>query len=97
MADLSKLAKRRLGPPPAPDEASTTLSAPETAPAAPTHVEIKPKRHDGRRSRRTGRTIQFATRVSEAFDNRFRAIAERDGLLFTELLERSLEAYEKQR
>lgn len=97
MADLSKLAKRRLGPPPTLDDASSTLAAPETAPAAPAHVKIRFKREDGRSARRTGRTLQFATRVSEDFDRRFRATAKRDGLLFAELLERSLEAYEKQR
>lgn len=95
MADLSKLARRRLGPPPPLDEASETLSAPEVAPAAAPRKASPVKREDGRSARRTGRTLQFATRVSATFDRRFRAIAKRDGLLFAELLEKSLEAYEQ--
>ena len=49
---------------------------------------------DGRSARRTGRTVQFATRVSPEFDERLRVIAERDGLLLVEVLERALDAYE---
>jgi len=51
---------------------------------------------DGRSARRTGRIVQFATRVTLEFDERFRAIAERDGLLHVELLEKSLAAYESE-
>src|SRR5260370_14536673 len=36
-------------------------------------------RRDGRSARRSGRTLQFATRVSPEFDRRLRSIAERDG------------------
>lgn len=50
---------------------------------------------DGRSARRTGRTVQFATRVSDDFDRKFRAVAQRDGLLMAVLLEEALEAYEK--
>jgi len=96
MADLSKLRKRTtLGEPPPLEEASTNLEAPEIAP-----VSHEPRRGraarriDGRSLRRTGRTVQFATRVSEEFDNKFRRIAQRDGLRFGELLERALAAYE---
>jgi hypothetical protein len=96
MADLSKLMKKRLGPPPPIEAASDNLQAPEIAPAA---FEIKRRQEerveDGRSARRTGRTLQFATRVSPDFNRRFRAIAKRDGLMFAELLEKSLEAYDK--
>jgi len=51
-------------------------------------------RRDGRSARRSGRTLQFATRVSPEFYNRLRAIAERDGKLLVEVLEEALEAYE---
>ena len=44
--------------------------------------------------RRSGRTVQFATRVSPDFDERIRQIAMREGLLLVEVLERALEAYE---
>jgi hypothetical protein len=39
--------------------------------------------------------VQFATRVSPEFDERIRQIAERDGLLLVEVLERALDALEK--
>lgn len=54
-------------------------------------------RRDGRSARRTGRTLQFATRVSPEFDERVRAIAEADGILLVEVLERALDALEAQR
>lgn len=51
-------------------------------------------RIDGRTLRRSGRTVQFATRVSPEFDERVRRIAMRDGLLLVEVLERALDTYE---
>jgi hypothetical protein len=93
MVDVSKLKRRNLPAPPAPEEASPNLEAPEHAPARPvipSHVRI-----DGRSLRRSHRTIQFATRVSPEFDERIRAIAQRDGLLLVEVLEKALNAYEK--
>ena len=112
MADLSKLKRRStLGAPPAAAEASPNLSAPEIAPSAPPVMPApelpatsapslagKGKRfRDGRSARRTGRTVQFATRVTPDFDDRFREIAERDRLLHVELLEKALDAYESSR
>lgn len=98
MADVSKLKQkpaRRLGPPPAVDEASGNLSAPEIAPA-PTQPATAPRRRDGRSMRRTGRTMTFATRVSPQFDDRIRDIAEQQGLMLVEVLERALEAYDRE-
>lgn len=102
-----------LGAPPPPAEASTNLDAPEVAPPsalpqepiAPPSTPNSPslavgegrRSRDGRSARRTGRTIQFATRVTPEFDEHFRAVAERDGLLHVELLERALAAYETRR
>jgi hypothetical protein len=54
-------------------------------------------RRDGRSARRSGRTLQFATRVSPEFDDKLRAIAERDRKLLVEVLEEALEAYEQSR
>jgi hypothetical protein len=51
-------------------------------------------RVDGRTLRRSGRTVQFATRVSPEFDARVRAIAQREKLLLVEVLERALDSYE---
>jgi hypothetical protein len=55
------------------------------------------QRRDGRSARRTGRTVQFATRVSPEFDDRVREIAEEEGILLVEVLERALAAYEASR
>lgn len=54
-------------------------------------------RIDGRTLRRSGRTVQFATRVSPEFDERIRQIAWRDGMLLVEVLERALDALETNR
>ena len=56
---------------------------------------IRPPRIDGRTMRRSGRTVQFATRVSPDFDERVRQIAMRDGMLLVEVLEHALDAYER--
>ena len=109
MADLSKLKRRStLGAPPPPAEASSNLEAAEILPAPhpvppateriaasiPSSAGQGRRLRDGRSARRTGRTVQFATRVTPDFDERFRAIAERDRLLHVELLEKALAAYE---
>ncbi len=87
--------KKRLGAPPALDDTADVLKAPEVAPSAPEPSAGRRGRHeDGRSARRTGRTVQFATRVSDEFDKRFRQVAKRDGLLLAQLLEKTLEAYE---
>jgi hypothetical protein len=107
MANLTKLKRRSsLGAPPPLAEASPNPEAPETAPElTPRMVVVRPpatgagegtvSRRDGRSARRSGRTLQFATRVSPQFDNRLRAIAERDGKLLVEVLEHALDAYEQ--
>ena len=51
-------------------------------------------RLDGRSLRKSGRTLQLATRVSWEFDDKLRHIAQRDGLKLVEVLERGLDAYE---
>lgn len=94
MADMSKLKRRALPAPPPPDEASPNLQAPEYAPSVDPSGLM---RIDGRSLRRSNRTVQFATRVTPEFDGRIRAIAERDGLLLVEVMERALEAYESTR
>ena len=73
------------------------VSAPATS-ARPARSDMagqgRPRLRDGRSARRTGRTVQFATRVSPEFDERVRLIAEREGILLVEVLERALAAYE---
>jgi hypothetical protein len=111
MADLTKLKRRSsLGEPPTPAEASGNLGAPETLPPPPPEPAPPPRmsvvrpaarggeggpRRDGRSARRSGRTLQFATRVTPEFDDRLRSIAERDGKLLVEVLEDALDAYEE--
>jgi hypothetical protein len=69
-------------------------STPEDATPKPPHQQL---RIDGRSLRKTGRTLQLATRVSWEFDEKLRYIAQRDGLKLVEVLERALEAYEEAR
>jgi hypothetical protein len=108
MADVTKLKRRSsLGAPPA--EPSDNLDAAETAPPPTPRratAAVRPPaapagqgsvRRDGRSARRSGRTLQFATRVSPAFDERLRAIAERENKLLVEVLEDALDAYENSR
>ena len=113
MADASKLKGLRrsgLGAPPPRDEARIDL-APEPSRAVlpssrsataspPRRTEAaapQPGRMDGRTMRRSGRTVQFATRVSPEFDERIRQIAMQEELLLVEVLERALDAYEASR
>ncbi len=109
---LKGLRRSGLGAPPPPEEGRTDL-APEPLLAAPPVAEPAPAaarpphrtdaappaagRMDGRTMRRSGRTVQFATRVSPEFDQRIRRIAMRDGMLLVEVLERALDAYEASR
>lgn len=110
MADASKLKGLRrsgLGSPPALDDARTDLAFPPARTttqgdgflglAQTVSPLAAPERLDGRRMRRSGRTIQFATRVSPAFDERIRVIAQREGMLLVEVLEKALDAYERSR
>ena len=108
---LKSLRRSGLGAPPPADEARIDL-LPEPSPDVPPSIEAanvvrqplrneatasQPVRMDGRTMRRSGRTVQFATRVSPEFDARIRQIAMREGLLLVEVLEHALEAYEASR
>jgi hypothetical protein len=105
MADFKSIRRQRtLGAPPPLEEASVNLEAPEVAPFSPL-VPTSTRRSegpttsarrgpDGRSLRRTGRTLQFATRVSPEFDAKLRRIAERDHLWLVEVMEKALDLYE---
>ncbi len=86
MANLSKFKKKNLGVPPTLNEAGDNLNAPEIM---PTTVSV-----DGRSTRKTGRTEQFATRVTPEFQKKVKMLAARDGLKIVELLEVALGYYE---
>ena len=88
--------KNRLGVPPNQEEASNNLQAPEVAPLSPEKFNERNEDCllDGRSLRRTGRTIQFATRVTPDFDRRIRLLAQSQGVFIVEVLEKALDAYE---
>lgn len=102
MTDITKLkhVRSRLGSPPAATEASENLSAPEHAPAAARKKGGKAGKADTayretyRALRRTGRTVQFNTRVTTEWDERIRQIAAERNLKLAEVLEKALDAYE---
>lgn len=49
------------------------------------------------RRRRTGRNAQLNLKVTQATIDRFTMLADADGLVFGELLEKALDAYQKSR
>lgn len=81
------------------DEGAAAEPRPQRAGASKNRPPNKERqgRLDGRTLRKTGRTLQLATRVSEQFDEHLRLVAQRDGLLLVEVLERALAAYEAQK
>jgi len=52
---------------------------------------------DKRSLRKTGRTEQFATRVSKEWLEKVKGIAEKENLKLVEVLEKMLENYEKKK
>jgi len=88
MEPLAEVPRRATVPPQEP------ANTPEDATPQLPHQQ---RRIDGRSLRKTGRTLQLATRVSWEFDEKLRSIAQRDGLKLVEVLERALEAYEEAR
>jgi hypothetical protein len=78
------------------EEQPKVQSSQTAQPPAPP-PSLSETRIDGRTLRRSGRIIQFATRVSPQFDRRVRQIAKREGLLIVEVLERALDALEAKR
>jgi hypothetical protein len=92
--DLKKKRKSRLGIPPPPTEAGNNLEQPEIAPAS---LETEVVAVDRRTLRKTGRTVQLATRVTPDFKNKVRQIAARDGLMIVEVLEKAIDIYEEQK
>ncbi|KGT94738.1 hypothetical protein NG99_07000 [Erwinia typographi] len=102
MADVSRLRRKNLGTPPTPEDAATSLNAPEVAPAIPDagHLSTNAEsyvRRDGRSARKTNRTLAFATRVTEDFDRQIRDIADMEGLKLVEVLEEALQALKEKR
>ncbi|SNT42841.1 hypothetical protein SAMN05421770_11435 [Granulicella rosea] len=86
MANFTKPQRSKLPPPPALNEATDNLRAPEHAPLGVV---------DGRTLRATGRTQQLSTRVTEAFHRELKVYAVQHKLKLNELLEMSFEAFKR--
>ena len=80
-----------------PPTAVTPLQRPQAAGKGQERANHGQTRLDGRSLRKSGRTVQFATKVTWDFDDRLRHIAQRDSLKLVEVLERGLDAYEAAR
>lgn len=80
--------KGRLGPPPALELTPENLTQPETAP-------LSPERIDGRSKRATGRTKQFATRITPELKKWLKVEAATVGVSQAELLEHMRSVYEE--
>lgn len=74
--------------------ASQTETAPQQPESPQKDTEVYTRR-DGRSARKTNRTLAFATRVTPAFDQEIRDIADREGLKLVEVLEKAVEAYKE--
>ena len=85
MNDWQKLKKHKLEAPPTLAETISNLQLPE----------VIGEKIDKRSLRKTGRTEQFATRVSKEWLEKVKAIAKKENLKLAELLERFLECYNK--
>ena len=77
------------GMPPQRGDCFNNLQQPEVAPY-PDLYQI-----DRRTLRKTGRTEQFNTRVKKGFREKVRFLAARDGISMAEVIELSVEMYEK--
>jgi hypothetical protein len=78
---------------PAPASADISKSTPKSKAVDAVSTSTRDARIDGRSLRRSSRVVQFATRVTPEFDQEIRAIAQRDGLMIVEVLEKALAIY----
>ena len=85
MNSWQKLKKRKLEAPPTLLETTSNLQLPE----------VVGDKIDKRTLRKTGRTKQFATRVSKDWLERVKEIANKENLKLVEVLEKMLESYEE--
>ena len=83
------VAFRSTPPPTAAPEIEEELEHEAPRPRKP----AKARRIDGRSLRKTGRTVQFSSRVSEKWDMLLRETAKSEQVLLVEILEKSLDMY----
>jgi hypothetical protein len=72
---------------------SAPLNHTQRLPAGPADAFGRARYPDGRSRRRTGRIEQINVKVSAQFNTDLRGLADRQGLLIVEVLERALDAY----
>ena len=72
---------------------SAPLNHTQRLPAGPADAFGGARYPDGRSRRRTGRIEQINVKVSAQFNTDLRGLADRQGLLIVEVLERALDAY----
>jgi hypothetical protein len=80
-------------PTPQPTEAPPQPDRARPPPVAPASAFNGPRYPDGRTRRRTGRIEQINVKVSAQFNADLRGLADRQGLLIVEVLERALDTY----
>jgi hypothetical protein len=98
VADLSDEPKILPASPSEPEPRAAGARSVSAKPAArPSPSQPPIERIDGRTLRRTGRTLQFATRVTPEFDAQVRQLAQEEGRLIVEILEAALEVYRQYR
>ena len=85
MNDWQKLKRHKLETPPTLLETTSNLQLPE----------VIGEKVDKRSLRKTGRTEQFATRVSKEWLEKVKGIAENENLKLVEVLEKLLDCYEE--
>jgi len=78
---------------PQPTETPSQPDRIQPLPAAPAGGLSSARYPDGRSRRRTGRIEQINVKVSAQFNSDLRGLADRQGLLIVEVLERALDAY----
>lgn len=79
--------KKSLGQPPAETSTQNNLQEPESAPAANEWV-------DGRALRRTGRVVQFGTKVHPDFKVKMAELSKLTGKNYNVILEESIKLFE---
>ena len=72
---------------------SAPLNHAQPLPAGPADAFGRARYPDGRSRRRTGRIEQINVKVSAQFNSDLRGLADRQGLLIVEVLERALDTY----
>lgn len=101
-ADPFDLSDFKPSPPKRPDpvvcrdairQVSEENNFPSRAPERPKQADPKPAA--AQRRRRTGRNVQLNIKVTSETVARFTAVADKHGLVFGELLDRALDAFEQ--